>query len=144
MSATRSDTDDTTDYDQASPRTVTGDAGTAEGGSLSASRLLRSVGRIVGLGSPQGVPSATNPSRHHTTLGTAPATAAEQTDPSGGVSVQTAPVQVPPSADRDEQAEARHAVEYLARSVNDALAKHEVAEPDYIEGDGRALSLIHI
>ena len=129
MSATRSDTDDTTDYDQASPRTVTGDAGTAEGGSLSASRLLRSVGRIVGLGSPQGVPSATNPSRHHTTLGTAPATAAEQTDPSGGVSVQTASVQVPPSADRDEQAEARHAVEYLARSVNDALAKHEVAEP---------------
>ena len=68
MSATRSDTDDTTDYDQASPRTVAGDAGTAEGGSLSASRLLRSVGRIVGLGSPQGVPSATNLSRHHTGL----------------------------------------------------------------------------
>ena len=69
MSAARSDTDDTTDYDQASPRTVTGDAGTAEGGSLSASRLLRSVGRIVGLGSPQGVPGATNPSRQHTNLG---------------------------------------------------------------------------
>ena len=40
MSSERRDTDDTTDYDQASPRTMTMDAGAAEGGSLSASRLF--------------------------------------------------------------------------------------------------------
>ena len=66
MSTERRDTDDTTDHDHVSPRTTTQDAGTAEGGSLSASRLLRSVGRFVGLGSPQGGSDATNPPRLHT------------------------------------------------------------------------------
>ena len=131
MSAARRAAHDTTEDDQASPRTVTGDAGVAEGGYLSASRLLRSVGRLVGLGSPQGVPDATNPSRLHTTLGTVSAAADERTDPSGGeMSAHlTGSVQAPLAPAYDEQAEARRAAEHLARSVNDALAKHEVAEP---------------
>ena len=127
MSSERRDTDDTTDHDQASPRTMPGDAGTAEGGSLSVSRLLRSVGRFVGLGSPQGGPDATNPPRLHTTLGTVSASAGNRTDSSGGESL-TGNVPLPPEPAHDEEAQARRAAELLARAVHDALAKHEVAE----------------
>ena len=51
MSSTDDDSTDRLEALQATPRTTVQDAGNIEGGSLSATRLLRSLGKFVGLGS---------------------------------------------------------------------------------------------
>ena len=48
---------------QATPRTTVQDAGGNEGGSLSAARLLRSLGKFVGLGSDVPSPVPSDPAR---------------------------------------------------------------------------------
>ena len=48
---------------QATPRTTAQDAGGNEGGSLSAARLLRSLGKFVGLGSDVPSPVPSDPAR---------------------------------------------------------------------------------
>ena len=61
MSSTDDDSTDRLEALQATPRTTVQDAGNIEGGSLSATRLLRSLGKFVGLGSAAPDPGASNP-----------------------------------------------------------------------------------
>ena len=63
MSSTDDDSTDRLEAVQATPRTTVQDAGNIEGGSLSATRLLRSLGKFVGLGSAAPDPGASNPPR---------------------------------------------------------------------------------
>ena len=118
---------------QATPRTTAQDAGGNEGGSLSATRLLRSLGKFVGLGSDVPSPVPSDPARLDTTLGTASAPAAGSTDSSSGsnqVGVVPVAPPAPPVEDPADVAAAREATEFLARAVTDSLAKHQVASRD--------------
>ena len=63
MSTHDDDLRDRPEQGQATPRTTAQDAGGKEGGSLSATRLLRSLGKFVGLGADVPSPEPSNPAR---------------------------------------------------------------------------------
>lgn len=121
--------DDRLEGTQAQPAVESADAGHEQGGSLSVSRLVDTVGRFVGLGSPRGDSTTNNPSDLHTTLGTGPAPAVTSTDSSHGILPTGAP-RVKDERDDHLRAAADEAREF-ARVLHDSIARQLAAPRDY-------------
>ena len=122
-------TDDRPEGPQASPRDESADAGHEQGGSLSVSRLVGTVGRFVGLGSPRGDSTTNNPSDLHTTLGTGSAPAVTSTDSQHGTSPAVAP-RVKDEHDDHLRAAADEAREF-SRILHDSVTRQLAAPRDY-------------